>query len=708
MPQHPTPPVATRREHVREVHGDRFVDPYEWLRDKADPEVVGYLEAENAYADAMTAHLAATRRSIRDEIAARTQQTDLSVPRYRTHRGGDAWWYYSRTVEGENYPVWCRCPAASIDEPPLAGPGAAEQVLLDGNAAARGQEFFALGGMEVSPSGDRLAYLVDVAGDERFALLVVDIASGQVIDAGLTDLGYGISFADDDTLIFGRVDDAWRQFQVWCHRIGDERAADALLFSEADEQFWVSGQTSRDGRYLVIHSSSKLTGEAWLVPCADLGAAPRCVCPRRDGIDYSVEVAGDRLLVLHNATGVDYELAEAPLDASGPDDWSPVLPSSDGTRLIAVEPYRDFAVVSLRRDGLAGLHVIPRDASGGFLPGADLDFDEPLYDVADAAAEDWDADRIHVQFTSLVTPPSVYECHLADRSLRLLKRTPVLDDPVAGGYDPAAYVQRREWATAADGTRIPISLVHRADLDLDGDNPCLLYGYGAYEICDDPAFSLPRLTLLERGFVFAIAHVRGGGELGRRWYDDGKLHAKSNSFTDFVACARHLVDAGYTRPERLAAEGRSAGGLLMGAIANLAPELFRAVLAGVPFVDALTTMLMPELPLTVGEWEEWGDPVHDAGAYADMKAYSPYENIAATRYPAILATTSFNDTRVLYVEPAKWVAMLRATVAADPTRPVLLKTEMVAGHGGVSGRYARWDQLAFELAWLCDQLGVAS
>jgi oligopeptidase B len=369
-----------------------------------------------------------------------------------------------------------------------------------------------------------------------------------------------------------------------------------------------------------------------------------------------------------------------------------------------VSAYTSHAVVSLRRDGLTGLHVVPRDANGNLQAGADIVFDEPLYVVYAPGESEYETSTIRVGYTSMLTPDSIYDYQLSTGELTLLKRTPVLDDPRFGPYQQENYVQERGWATASDGTRVPLSIVRRADVALDGSAPALLYGYGAYEASMDPSFVIPRLSLLDRGIVYAIAHVRGGGELGRTWYEQGKTLAKKNTFTDFVACAEYLLEHQYTAVDRLAARGGSAGGLLMGAVANLAPQKFRAIHAAVPFVDALTTILNPDLPLTVIEWEEWGDPLHDAEVYAYMKSYTPYENVGSMDYPAILATTSLNDTRVFYVEPAKWIAALRHVSSNTGERRILLKTEMVAGHGGVSGRYKSWRELAFEYAWIVSEI----
>ena len=425
---------------------------------------------------------------------------------------------------------------------------------------------------------------------------------------------------------------------------------------------------------------------------------------RRQGVEYDVEPAGDRLLIVHNDGAPDFALAEAPLDATEHRQWTPVLDHQLGVRILAASAYASHVVVSLRRNGLSGVHLMARDHTGDLQPGSDIAFDEPLY-VVDAPGEsEYDTPTIRLGYSSMLTPDSVYDYDLTTGEMLLLKRTPVLDDATFGAYRPERYVQERGWAEAVDGTQVPLSIVRRADVPLDGSAPAVLYGYGSYEASMDPGFSISRLSLLDRGIVYAVAHVRGGGELGRGWWEQGKVLSKINTFTDFVACADFLISGGYTAADRLAARGGSAGGLLMGAVANLAPNRFRAIHTSVPFVDPLTSILDPELPLTVVEWEEWGDPLHDPEVYAYMKSYSPYENVAPRDYPAILATTSLNDTRVLYVEPAKWVAALRHAARDRAGREILLKTEMSAGHGGVSGRYQAWRELAFEYAWIISQI----
>jgi oligopeptidase B len=696
----PAAPTPAHRPTERIHHGDTVVDPFEWMRDKTDPEVIAHLEAENAYADARTAHLTGLRTTLVEEFVGHTQETDLSVPVRR-----DDWWYITRTTAGDDYPKFTRVrDAGSI---PQVEPGVlleGEQVLLDAQAEAAGSEFYSLGGLVPSPDHTLFASAVDTAGDERFTLRVTDLASGTVVDEAVTGAGYGLAFSTDQQwLFYARVDDAWRQHQVWRHRIGSAASEDVLVIEEPDERFMIGFDRSRDGSTLVIQAGSTSTTEAWLLDLTAPTSAPVPAGGRRDGVDYGVEHAGDRLLVVHNDGHRGFALAQAPL--SRPSDWEQLLVAADGERLLAVEAFAGFVALELRSGGLASVRLIPRAADGALLleRATDITHGGELDTVELDTNPNWDQTTVRYQLTSMLTPTTVAEREITFGATEILRVTPV------PGYDPELYVERREWARAADGTAIPLSVVARREVAADGTAPGYLYGYGSYEVSIDPSFVPTRLSLLDRGVVIAIAHVRGGGEMGRDWYEHGKLREKKNSFSDFVAAATHLTDSGLVAPERLGAEGRSAGGLLMGGIANLAPEKFRAVIAGVPFVDALTTILDPSLPLTVGEWEEWGDPLHDPEVYAYMKEYTPYENVRAVEYPAIFASTSLNDTRVFFVEPAKWVARLRETVTSDQAeRPILFRCEMVAGHGGRSGRYRKWEQRADELAWLLDQLGATA
>ncbi len=696
------PPKAAHHPVIRTFHGDDVVDDFEWLRDKEDPAVIAHLQAENDWTDRCTAHLEALRQEIFDDISVRTQQTDLSVPGHVLHER-QGWWYYQRTVEGQDYPINCRVRDHDGTRPDLTGHVPGEEVLLDGNVEADGHEFFALGGFSPSPDGTRLAWTVDNAGDERYALFLRDLATGRDQGPLLDDLGAGICWSGDDHLVYTRVDEAWRPYQVWQHEIAVGTDHDVLLLQETDERFWLDVEESRDRAHLIFMAGSKLTSECWLMPTGQPLEEPFSVAGRTEGTQYTTEVAGDGLLILHNRDCVDYSISSAPLALGSPDDWTTVLEGREGTRLDGLEVYRGHAVISAHRNALSAVAIMDRTEAGWAAPRW-IDFSEEVHEVQPHYERAWDTTHVRLTYSSLVTPPSVLDLDLTTGTTSVLRQTPVLPHPTHGAYDPSDYVAERLWAPAADGTLVPISIVRHKDVVLDGTAPLVLYGYGSYEVSVPPWFSVRRLSLLQRGIVFAIAHIRGGGEMGRTWYEQGKMLAKTNTFTDFIACAEYLVAEGWTSPDRLAIQGASAGGLLMGAVTNLRPYLFRAVSAGVPFVDALNTILKPELPLTVSEWEEWGNPITDVEVYRCMKSYTPYENIGTGRHPAILAMTSLNDTRVYFTEPAKWVARLRERVEASDERPVLMRTEMVAGHGGVSGRYGQWREDAFELAWIIDQI----
>ncbi|WP_378736749.1 S9 family peptidase [Nocardia brasiliensis] len=699
--------VPTERVH----HGDVFVDEYEWLRDKDNPEVIAHLEAENAYTEAQTAHLAQLRETIFDEIKSRTQETDLSVPT----RMGD-YWYYSRSFEGKQYGVHCRCPIAADAEgidawtPPQLEAGTAvpgEQVLLDSNEVAEGHDFFALGAFSLSHDGNLLAYSVDTVGDERYVLRFKDLRTGEMLPDEIAETAPGATWSLDGTHVFYQtVDESWRPDTVWRHRLGAPTDTDVKVFHEPDERYWVSITSTRSERYLMIWVGSKITTEGWVLESDNPEGEFRVILPRREGVEYSAEhavVGGeDRFLILHNdvVDGVKAEnfvLADAPV--ADPSNLTLLIGHRDDVRLEDIDAFADHLVLSYRREALTRVAIWPL-TEDGYGERSELEFDLELFAVGAGANPEWAQPTLRIGLTSFITPVQVFDYVPATGDLLLRKEQPVL-----GGYDANDYEQHRDWAVAGDGTRIPISLVWKKNVAVDAPKPLLLYGYGSYEASMDPSFSVSRLSLLDRGMVFAVAHVRGGGEMGRLWYEHGKTLTKKNTFTDFVSCAKHLIDTGVTSADRLIADGGSAGGLLMGAVANLAPELFAGILANVPFVDPLTSILDPSLPLTVIEWDEWGNPLADKEVYDYMKSYAPYENIEAKDYPAILAITSLNDTRVLYVEPAKWVAKLRATKTGDA--PLLLKTEMSAGHGGVSGRYEKWKEVAFEYAWVLDRVGLA-
>ena len=695
------PPVAKQVPHERTHRGHTFVDDYEWLRDKESAETIAYLEAENAYTEARTAHLAGLQEEIFNEIKSRTKETDLSVPA----RMGN-YWYYGRSIEGKQYGVSCRSPIAGPDDwtPPLldadaAAPG--EEILLDSNKLAEGHDFFSLGAASVSPDGNFLAFSTDTLGDERFLLQVKDLRTGEVLPDQIPNTMHGATWDMAGTqLFYSTVDESWRPDKVWRHQLGTAVSEDVLVFHEPDERFWSGIGRSRSDKYLMIAVGSKTTTE-YLVLEADKPTGEfRVLAPRRQGVEYSPEHAviggEDCFLIIHNDEAENFALAKAPVDATSHEQWATVLEHDAAIRLEDIDAFAGHLVVSQRSDGITQLRVIPLTTEGlgeEFL----VSFDQLIHTVRAGGNPEFSQPTIRLGYTTMATPTAIYDFDVPTRELTLLKETPVLGD-----FDPDRYEQHREWATAADGTRVPISLVCLKGTPRDGSAPLVLYGYGAYEASMDPYFTIARLSLLDRGICFAIAHVRGGGEMGRRWYDEGKVLLKKNTFTDFVACARHLQSTGWTSPDRLIAEGASAGGLLMGAVANLAPDAFTGIVANVAFVDALTSILDPSLPLTVIEWEEWGNPLEDPEVYTYMQSYTPYENVVPKQYPSILAETSFNDTRVLYVEPAKWIAKLRET--ATGKKDFLLKTEMAAGHGGVSGRYNAWKDRAFSYAWIIDKL----
>jgi oligopeptidase B len=677
-------PRAVRRPHVHLAHGDERVDDWYWLRDRDDPEVVAYLDAENAYTDAVMAPVAALQDALFAEIKGRIQETDTSAP---VRRG--EWAYYSRTVEGLDYPAHCR-----------RRDGGDEQVLLDVNAeAARaGTPFYGVGTFELSPTQRLLAWSDDTTGDEAFTLRFRDLATGDDLPDAIPNTSYGVAwYSDDAAVLYTTLDEARRPWQVWRHRLGTPAADDELVWQEDDDRFWASVYRTKSGAWLVVALGSEITSEAHVLPAADPTAPPRVVEPRRQGVEYDVDHHvghhGDRFLVVTNDGAPGFRLVEAPVGEPGRAAWRDVVPARDGVRLHHVEVFAGWLAVSERSGGLRRIRVVEPDGA----PVRDVEMPGPLSTLTVGPNPEYESRTLRYHAMSLVVPDTAWDEYLATGDRTLVKRQPVL-----GGYDPENYETERVWATAADGTRVPISLAWRKGTPRDGSAPCLLYGYGSYETAIDPSFSAARLSLLDRGFVYAVAHVRGGGEMGRHWYEDGKLLAKRNTFTDFVACAEHLVQEGWTSPACLVARGRSAGGLLMGAVANLRPDLFQAIVAEVPFVDALTTILDETIPLTVIEWEEWGNP-NDPAFYEYMKSYSPYDNVEPRAYPAMLVTGGLHDPRVAYWEPAKWVAKLRHT--KTDSNPLLLRMEMGAGHMGPSGRYRAWREEAFVLAFVLWALG---
>ncbi len=697
------PPRAPREPVTRTTHGDPVTDEYAWMADRDDPRLLAYLQAENAYAAKRTAHLSPLVDRIFGEIRSRTVETDLSVP---VLHGG--WWYYTRTVEGQEYAVHGRVPRRECPQRPVRGGGAApagEQVLLDGNLEAAGKDYFALGALDVSPDHRLLAWAVDTEGDEHYALAVRDLASGRTLDDAVRDIGAGAAWSLDGTHVFyTRLDQAYRPHEVWRHRVGASAEQDVLVFSEPDERFFLSVGTSKDERWVLVDSSSKTTSEVGLLDAADPTGRFRVVAPRHTDVLYGVEPCGDGLLVVHNAGRDNFEVAWAPTTCSSADEWRALDLTAPEELVNDVEAFERFVAVSLRREGQTAVRIVPRRRPGaeGFGERHDIAFPGECRRVGLGSTPDPASTTVQVVHQSMTIPPTVYDYDVANRELTLLKRREV------PGYDPDSLLEWREWASGADGSRVPMSLVRRRGVEPDGSAAGVLTGYGAYGLSSDPSFSVARLSLLDRGAVCGVAHVRGGTEMGWSWYVQGRMEHKENTIGDFLACADRLVERRWVAADRLAAVGASAGGIVMGGVANRAPHRFRVIHAEVPFVDVLTTMLDGSMPLTVTEWEEWGNPVADPAAYERIKGYSPYDNVAAHDYPAMLVTTSLHDVRVFVTEPAKWVARLRAVSTSDPaTRPVLFRTQLSAGHAGRSGRYEAWGELAWEYAVLLDLLGAA-
>ena len=675
----PEPPFAPQRPRILEAHGDRRVDPYYWLREKGNPEVIHYLEAENSYADAVMASTVPLQERLYREIVGRVQETDTSAP--TLYKG---WWTYTRTVEGLDYEIYCRRRETME---------AKEEILLDGNELAQGHEYFDLGYVERSPDERLLAYAVDIDGSERHELRFRELATGVDLDDVIPGVYYGAAWsADSRTFFYARPDAAVRPFQVWRHVLGTRVEEDVLVLQEDDERFELSVDPTKTERYIVLTSTSQVTSEIRFLPTDQPEAQPRLVEARRHGIEYSIDHQGERFLILTNDGARNFRLMAAPVSSPGRESWAEVVPERPGVRLNLTDVFANHVVLGERSDGLQRLEVL-ECATGNLHV---VEQPDSAYTAFPGADPNYDSSVMRFFYTSLTAPFSA-----VDYDMRTRERTVVKEQPVGGGYDRADYVTERLWATAPDGVRVPISVVYRRGLKRDGLSPALLNGYGAYELSSEPMFDPVRLSMLDRGFVFAIAHVRGGGEMGREWYEDGKFLQKTNTFSDFIACAERLVELAYTNPGRLAMRGRSAGGLLIGAVLNLRPDLFACAVAQVPFVDVLTTMLDDKLPLTVNEYDEWGNP-SDADFYRYMKTYSPYDNVRPAHYPALLVSAGLNDPRVSYWEPAKWVAKLRSLNRGDA--PLLLKTEMGSGHSGPSGRYESWREEAFITAFVLDQV----
>jgi oligopeptidase B len=692
------PPIARTEDRQVQLHGHTLHDNYAWLRNKQDPEVIAYLEAENAYTSAMMAPAAPLVDALYAEMLGHIQQTDVSVP-YR--EGG--FYYYSRMMEGQQYPLYCRVPAppdpnALPPIPPKTGfPN--EEVLLDGNALAEGQVFFAIGAYEVSDNGALLAYTTDTTGYRQYTLHLKDLRTGRTTGAIAERVGT-VAWAADNRALFYTVEDeeTKRQYQLYRHTVDGARPALAdgvLVYVEPDGRFNIGVGRTRDRAYLMLECSSHTTSEEWFLPANTPEGRFRCLAPRRDNIEYYADHREGLFYIRTNDTGRNFRLVTAPVDACGKENWTEVLPHRTDVMLEDFDLFRNFNVLCERVQGLPHLRIL--DLVGD-RPPQEIAFPEPAYQATPGANREFDVKAYRYNYQSLVTPSSVYQFDVATAQSTLLKQV-----EVPGGFDRALYASERTFATAADGTQVPISLVYRKDRFARGGNPLYVYGYGSYGHSLPLGFNSNRLCLLDRGLVLAYAHVRGGGEMGKHWHDAGRMMQKQNTFTDFIAATEHLLAQGHGAPGKVAIEGGSAGGLLMGAVCNMRPDLFRAVLSHVPFVDVMNTMLDASLPLTVAEYEEWGNP-NGKMAFEYMLAYSPYDNLQAREYPAMLVKTSLNDSQVMYWEPAKYVARLRAL--KTDSNLLLLHTNMAAGHGGASGRYDYLKEIAFDYAFLLVQLGV--
>jgi oligopeptidase B len=665
-----------------EKHGHSRVDNYYWLRDRNDPEVLAYLEAENEYSDRIMAHTKPLEEKLFEEIKARIKQTDMSVPYKR-----DGFFYYTRYEQGKEYPIFAR-KKDSLDNP--------EEIMLDANALAQGHDFFSIGGWALSADQNLMAYAEDTQGRRIFTVHIKNLLTGELLPDVIPNVTENLVWANDNRTLFYAKQDlkTLRAYQIYRHVLGTDPATDQLVFEEADETYVAYIYKTKSKKFLMVVSASTLSQEYRYLEADSPFGEFTIFLPRQREHEYSIDHFGGRFLIRTNDQAKNFRLMATPIDKIGKEHWREIVPNRPDVYLGDFEIFADHLVLEERSRGLTQIRVMPWSGAEGYY----LPFDEPAFRANIGVNPEFDTTVLRYEYTSMKTPLSIYDYNMVTHERTLLKQEEVL-----GGFDPGNYVTERLYATAPDGAEVPLSLVYRKGIQRDGQNPLLLYGYGSYGASIDAAFSSPRLSLIDRGFIFAIAHVRGGQELERRWYEQGRLLHKRNTFTDFIACAEYLVREKFTNPEKLFAMGRSAGGLLMGAVANMRPELFKGIVAEVPFVDVITTMLDPTIPLTTGEFDEWGDPSRKE-FYDYMLSYSPYDNVEAKKYPNLLATAGLHDPQVQYWEPAKWVAKLR-DLKTDDNR-VLLKTNMEAGHGGSSGRFRRHRETAFSYVFLLDLAGI--
>jgi oligopeptidase B len=680
----PVPPVCPIEPHQLEAHGDVRVDNYYWLRERGTPEVTAYLEAENAYTDEIMGETKDLEDELYEEIKGRIKQTDESVPYFL-----DGYYYYTRTEDGKSYPFYCRRPG-TMDAP--------EELMLDVNALAEGHDHMRVRGVAVSPNNELLSYATDSVGRRIYTLRFKNLAAGEILPDEIPEVTGSVAWANDNrTVFYGRQDlETLRSYQIYRHVLGTDPARDVLVFQEDDPEFSCYVWKTKSKAYIIIGSYQTLSSEMRYLDADQPDGDPVVFLPREADHEYSIDHHGDHFYIRTNWEAENFRLMSAPVGATPKDQWTEVIPHRDDVLLEGIEVFDRYLVVEERMNGLTQIRVRPLDGGEEHY----LDFGEPAYVAWPSNNEQYDTSTLRYVYMSMTTPKTVYDYDMSTREKTLLKQ-----DEVLGGFDSANYVTDRLYATARDGERVPISIVYRKGLRRDGASPLLLYGYGSYGYSMDAYFSAERISLLDRGFVYAIAHVRGGQEMGRRWYEDGKLLHKKNTFTDFIDCAEYLVTEGYTRPEHLYAMGGSAGGLLMGAVANMRPDLFDGIVAHVPWVDVVTTMLDPDIPLTTSEYDEWGDP-NDEEYYRYMLSYSPIDNVTAQGYPNMLVTTGLHDSQVQYWEAAKWVAKLRAMKTDDNL--LLLRCHMDAGHSGGSGRYRSYRETAFDYAFLLRLAGTTA
>ena len=698
MNENPQPPIARKDPKETALHGAVLTDDYAWMRDKDNPEVAAYLEAENAYAEAVMAPLSGLRDSLYQEMLSHVKQTDVSVP----FRDGD-WWYLTRTEEGKQYAIHSRQPGTAF------GPdaNAPEQIILDGNKLAEGHAFFDVGATDISRDGRWLAYTTDTTGFRQYTLHIKDLETGETLPGEVERVGSVVWTADNRTLFYTVEDEEQkRQYQLWRHTCGGQdksggtpHSADVLVYQDDDERFNLAAGRTRDGKFIVLESASHITTESWVLPATEPEGQFTLITPRDGEHEYSIDHRDGLWFIRTNDRGRNFRLVTAPVATPGREHWTELIPHRDGVMIEEIDLFADYFITCEREDGLPRLRVGHFRGDGPtFTPAGEISFPEPAYSAQPYVNRIFDSPTFRYAYQSLVTPASVYEYDVATGASTLLKQL-----KIPGGFDRTLYASERIHATAPDGVRVPVSLVYRKDKREPGQNPLYVYGYGSYGYALPLSFSSNRLSLLDRGVVMAYAHVRGGGDLGKPWHDAGKMLVKRNTFTDFIAAVEHLTAARYGDPARVAIEGGSAGGLLMGAVVNLKPQLFRAVLSQVPFVDVMNTMLDATLPLTVPEYEEWGNP-NESEYFRYMLSYSPYDNLKAVNYPAMLVKTSLHDSQVMFWEPAKYVAKLR-TLKTD-SNPLLLVTNMQAGHGGASGRYDYLKEIALDYAFLLRELAL--